>query len=70
MTHLVVLGVGQPRPRRSRLFDLAGDLAKQELLQLQDAAYAWRDDKGKVLDPPGGQPDRGGRGQQGPCGGR
>lgn len=38
------------RPSRTaeRLFDLAGDLAKQELLQLKDAAYAYRDDKGKV----------------------
>jgi len=47
MTHLVVLGV-ENRDDAERLFDLAGDLAKQELLQLQDAAYAWRDDKGKV----------------------
>jgi uncharacterized membrane protein len=38
---------GQPRRRRA-VFDLAGDLAKQQLLQLEDAAYAWRDDKGKV----------------------
>jgi uncharacterized membrane protein len=37
-----------PRYPAERLFDLAGDLAKQELLQLQDAAYAYRDDKGKV----------------------
>jgi uncharacterized membrane protein len=47
MAHLVVLGVDN-RDDAERLFDLAGDLAKQELLQLQDAAYAWRDDKGKV----------------------
>jgi uncharacterized membrane protein len=47
MTHLVVLGVDN-RDDAERLFDLAGDLAKQELLQLQDAAYAYRDDKGKV----------------------
>ena len=47
MTHLVVLGVDSPNDAE-RLFDLAGDLAKQELLQLQDAAYAYRDDKGKV----------------------
>jgi uncharacterized membrane protein len=38
---------GQPRGPE-RVFDLAGDLAKQELLQLEDAAYAYRDDKGKV----------------------
>src|SRR5215204_6171740 len=47
MTHLVVLGVDN-RDDAERLFDLAGDLAKQELLQLQDAAYAYKDDKGKV----------------------
>jgi uncharacterized membrane protein len=47
MAHLVVLGVDN-RDDAERLFDMAGDLAKQELLQLQDAAYAWRDDKGKV----------------------
>jgi uncharacterized membrane protein len=44
---LVVLGVHN-RDDVERLFDLAGDLAQQELLQLQDAAYAYRDDKGKV----------------------
>jgi uncharacterized membrane protein len=47
MTHLVVLGVDSPA-KAEELFDLAGDLAKQELLQLQDAAYAYRDAKGKV----------------------
>jgi uncharacterized membrane protein len=47
MTHLVVLGLDSPDDAE-RVFDLAGDLAKQELLQLQDAAYAYRDDKGKV----------------------
>jgi uncharacterized membrane protein len=47
MAHLVVLGVDN-RDDAERLFDLAGDLAKQELLQLQDSAYAYRDDKGKV----------------------
>jgi uncharacterized membrane protein len=31
-----------------RLFGLIGDPAKQELLQLEDAAYVYRDDKGKV----------------------
>jgi uncharacterized membrane protein len=42
-----VLGVDN-RDDAERLFDLAGDLAKQELLQLEDAAYAYRDDRGKV----------------------
>jgi hypothetical protein len=39
MAQLVVLGVDN-RDDVERRFDLAGDLAKQELLQLQDAAYA------------------------------
>jgi uncharacterized membrane protein len=47
MAHLVVLGLDSPA-KAEEVFDLAGDLAKQELLQLQDAAYAYRDDKGKV----------------------
>jgi uncharacterized membrane protein len=47
MSHLVVLGLDN-RDDAERVFDLAGDLARQELLQLQDAAYAYRDDKGKV----------------------
>jgi uncharacterized membrane protein len=47
MAHLVVLGLESPA-KAEEVFDLAGDLAKQELLQLQDAAYAYRDDKGKV----------------------
>jgi uncharacterized membrane protein len=47
MTHLVVLGLDN-RDDAERVFDLAGDLARQQLLQLQDAAYAYRDDKGKV----------------------
>jgi uncharacterized membrane protein len=47
MAHLVVLGVDN-RDDAERPFDLAGDLAKQELLQLQDAAYAYRDDRGKI----------------------
>ena len=37
----------QRKPLQRR-FDLVGNLAKQELLQLQDAAYAYRDDRGKV----------------------
>jgi uncharacterized membrane protein len=47
MSHLVVLGLDD-REDAERVFDLTGDLARQQLLQLQDAAYAWRDDKGKV----------------------
>jgi uncharacterized membrane protein len=47
MAHLVVLGVDN-RDDAERLFDVAGDLAKQELLQLEDAAYAYKDDRGKV----------------------
>lgn len=47
MSHLVVLGLDSPA-KAEEVFDLAGDLAKQELLQLQDAAYAYRDAKGKV----------------------
>jgi uncharacterized membrane protein len=47
MAHLVVLGVDSP-DKAEQVFDLAGDLARQELLQLEDAAYAYRDDKGKV----------------------
>jgi uncharacterized membrane protein len=47
MAHLVVLGLDN-RDDAERVFDLAGDLAKQELLQLEDAAYAYRDDQGKV----------------------
>jgi hypothetical protein len=47
MSHLVVLGLDN-REDAEQVFDLTGDLARQQLLQLQDAAYAWRDDKGKV----------------------
>jgi len=47
MAHLVVLGLDN-RDDAERVFDLAGDLAKQELLQLEDAAYAYRDAKGKL----------------------
>ena len=68
MTHLVVLGV-ENRDDAERLFDLAGDLAKQELLQLQDAAYAWRDDKGKVRIQQAVSLTGAGA-AQGPCGAR
>jgi uncharacterized membrane protein len=47
VSHLVVPSLDN-RDDAERVFDLAGDLARQQLLQLQDAAYAWRDDKGKV----------------------
>jgi uncharacterized membrane protein len=47
MAHLVVLGLDS-REDAERVVELAGDLAKQQLLQLEDAAYAYKDDKGKV----------------------
>jgi uncharacterized membrane protein len=47
VTHLVVLGLDN-RNDAERVFDLTGDLVRQQLLQLQLAAYAYRDDKGKV----------------------
>ena len=47
MSHLVILSLDN-RDDAERVFDLTGDLARQQLLQLQDAAYAWRDDKGMV----------------------
>ena len=47
MAHLVVLGLDN-REDAERVVDLAADLAKQQLLQLEDAAYAYKDEKGKV----------------------
>jgi uncharacterized membrane protein len=47
MAHLVVLGLDN-RDDAERVLQLTGDLAKQQLLQLEDAAYAYKDDKGKV----------------------
>jgi len=47
MTHLVVLGLNS-RDDAERVLALTEDLAKQELLQRDDAAYAYKDDKGKV----------------------
>ena len=47
MSNLVVLGLDN-REDAERVMDLAGDLAKQHLLELEDVAYAYRDDKGKV----------------------
>jgi uncharacterized membrane protein len=42
-------GTRRRQPRDvERLFEMVGDLAKQELLQFQDVASAYRDDKGKV----------------------
>lgn len=47
MTHLVVLGLDR-REDAEAVFDLTGSMVQEELLQLEDAAYAWKDDKGKV----------------------
>ena len=47
MSHLVILSLDN-RDDAERVFDLTGDLARHQLLQLQDAAYALRDDKGMV----------------------
>ncbi|MGW7680529.1 DUF1269 domain-containing protein [Kribbella sp. NPDC054772] len=47
MTHLVVLGVDS-REDAERVLQVTEDLAKQQLLQRDDAAYAYKDDKGKV----------------------
>jgi uncharacterized membrane protein len=47
MTHLVVLGLDS-RDDAERVVQLTEDLAKQQLLQREDAAYAYKDAKGKV----------------------
>jgi uncharacterized membrane protein len=47
MADLVVLGLDSPDDAE-RVLDLARDLAEQQLLQLEDVAYAYRDDKGKI----------------------
>jgi uncharacterized membrane protein len=47
MTHLVVLGL-RNRDDAEKVVDLAGDLARQQLLQLEDVAYAYRTPDGKV----------------------
>jgi uncharacterized membrane protein len=47
MTHLVVLGVNS-RDDAERVLQVTEDLAKQQLLQRDDAAIAYKDDKGKV----------------------
>ena len=47
MSHLVVLGVAD-RDTAERVVDEAEALARKELLELADAAYAWKDAGGKV----------------------
>ncbi|WP_350275014.1 DUF1269 domain-containing protein [Kribbella sp. HUAS MG21] len=47
MTHLVVLGLDS-REDAERVLRLTDELAKQELLQRDDAAIAYKDDRGKV----------------------
>mgnify|MGYP003289779169 CR=1 FL=1 len=47
MSNLVVLGLDN-REDAERVMDLTGELAKQHLLELEDVAYAYKDDKGKV----------------------
>jgi uncharacterized membrane protein len=47
MTHLVVLGLDS-REDAERVIQLTEELAMQQLLQREDAAYAYKDDKGKV----------------------
>jgi uncharacterized membrane protein len=47
MTHLVVLGLDS-REDAERVIQLTDELAKQELLQREDAAIAYKDAKGKV----------------------
>ncbi|GAA1598767.1 MULTISPECIES: DUF1269 domain-containing protein [Kribbella] len=47
MTHLVVLGLDS-REDAERVVQLTDELAKQQLLQREDAAIAYKDAKGKV----------------------
>jgi uncharacterized membrane protein len=47
MTHLVVLGLDN-RDDAEWFVELAADLARQDLLQLDDVAYAYQSDDGKV----------------------
>jgi uncharacterized membrane protein len=47
VSHLVVLGVAD-RDTAERVVDEAEALARKELLELADAAYAWKDAGGKV----------------------
>ncbi|GAB3716579.1 DUF1269 domain-containing protein [Nocardiopsis oceani] len=46
MAQLIVLGVAD-RDTAEEALDIAADLSKQELLRLEDAAYAYKDDKGR-----------------------
>jgi len=47
MLRLVVLGV-KDRDTAERILEEAGSLARKTMLELDDAAYAWRDDSGRV----------------------
>lgn len=46
MAQLIVLGVAD-RDTAERALDIAADLGKQELLRLEDAAYVYKDAKGR-----------------------
>lgn len=46
MSQLIVLGVAD-REAAEHAMDIAADLNKQQLLRLEDAAYAYKDDKGR-----------------------
>lgn len=46
MAQLIVLGVAD-RETAEKALDIASELGKQELLRLEDAAYAYKDDKGR-----------------------
>lgn len=46
MAQLIVLGVAD-RGTAEKALDIAADLREQELLRLQDAAYAYKDGKGR-----------------------
>ncbi|MFD6096514.1 DUF1269 domain-containing protein [Nocardiopsis flavescens] len=46
MAQLIVLGVAD-RDTADRALDIASDLNRQQLLRLDDAAYAYKDDKGR-----------------------
>jgi uncharacterized membrane protein len=47
MAHLVVLGVND-RDAAEGILNEAEALARNEMLELADAAYAWKDDSGKL----------------------
>jgi len=46
MAQLIVLGVAD-RDTAEKALDIAADLSRQQLLQLEDAAYAYKDEKGR-----------------------